>query len=475
MAPERSGYLALQSRDGMRRRDFLVLVGAGAAAWMTRDLYPVFAEPERKPNIIIILADDLGFHDLGFQGAADVRTPNIDSLVRNGVRFTNGYVSCPVCSPTRAGLMTGRYQQRFGHEFNPGPAGAAAENVGLPLTETTIANVLKDAGYVTGLVGKWHLGYSPKFHPMRRGFDEFFGFLGGAHSYTDWAADKANLILRGTEPVVENEYLTDAFTREAVSFINRHRERPFFLYLAYNAVHGPLQAIRKYLNRFGHIADQRRRTYAAMLSAMDDGVGAVLGELRKAGITDDTLIFFLSDNGGPITVNGSDNSPFSGAKGMVREGGVHVPFVAQWPRRLPRGKTYNRPVIALDILPTAAAAAHGRVPTDHVIDGVDVMPYATGAKQGDPHDMLFWRMGPEAAVRQGDWKLLRMGMARPRLYDLSQDIGETIDRSNDKPELARSLSDALAKWESQLAAPLWGRAGGARRRRRRGAVAAPAR
>jgi arylsulfatase A-like enzyme len=475
MASERTGRPASQSRRGMRRRDFLALVGSGAAAWMTRDLHAAFADAERRPNIIIVLADDLGYHDLGFQGAGDVRTPNIDALAHNGVRFTNGYVSCPVCSPTRAGLMTGRYQQRFGHEFNPGPAQQAAEHFGLPLTEVTIANVLKDGGYATGLVGKWHLGYTAQYHPLRRGFDEFFGFLGGSHSYTDWAVDKANPILRGSEPVVEDEYLTDAFTREAVSFINRHREHPFFLYLPYNAVHGPLQAIPKYLNRSRQIVDQRRRTYAAMLSAMDDGVGAVMNELRKAGIEQDTLVFFFSDNGGPTGVNGSDNSPLGGAKGMVREGGVRVPFVAQWPRKIARGKTFDHPVIALDILPTAAAAAGGKVPTDRVIDGVNLLPYIAGSEAGAPHEELFWRMGQEDAVRRGDWKLIRTNQVQPALYDLSQDVGERVDLAKGNPEVVSSLSQALEKWESQLVAPLWGRAARARGRRRRGAVAAPAR
>ena len=280
-----------------------------------------------KPNIIVIVADDLGYADLGCQGCKDVPTPNIDSIAKNGVRFTNGYVSCPVCSPTRAGLMTGRYQQRFGHEFNPGPADAAPPNFGLPLTETTLANRLKSLGYRTGMVGKWHLGYTAKYHPQKRGFDEYFGFLGGAHSYVDARADKSNPILRESQPIDEKEYLTLAFTREAVAFIDRHAKEPFFLYLTYNAVHNPLQAPQKYLDRFKHLDDQKRQKLAAMLSCMDDGVGQLLAKLRELGIEENTLIVFVSDNGGPTPQTSSRNNPLRSFKGTVWEGGVRVPFI----------------------------------------------------------------------------------------------------------------------------------------------------
>jgi arylsulfatase A-like enzyme len=445
-------------------------MGAGAAGLVTKGL---FAQPTlrqaRKPNIVVVLADDLGYADLGCQGCADIPTPHIDSLAQGGVRFTNGYVSCPVCSPTRAGLMTGRYQQRFGHEFNPGASGATAPEVGLPLSQVTLAQVLRTAGYATGLVGKWHLGGAPHFHPLRRGFDEFFGFLSGSHPYLAPGADPRNPILRGTEPVDEKEYLTDAFSREAVAFIARHRDQPFFLYLAYNAVHTPLQATPNYLARFEHIADQRRRTYAAMLSAMDDGVGAVLAELRRSGVERDTMIFFLSDNGGPTEVNGSRNTPLSGVKGMVREGGIRVPFILRWPARIPGGKTYDAPVISLDIFPTAVAAAGGTIPRDRVMDGVDLLPHILGHNSGAPHDFLFWRMDDQHAVRRGKWKLVRIREAETELCDLSRDVAETTNLASREPMVAQALSRALAAWESQLATPIWGPAGqpGRPRARRR--------
>ena len=251
-----------------------------------------------RPNILVIVADDLGYADLGVQGCKDIPTPHIDSLAKNGVRFTSGYVSCPVCSPTRAGLMTGRYQQRFGHEFNPGPALAAEPDFGLSLKEVPLPQRLKDLGYVTGMFGKWHLGYQPQFHPLKRGFDEFLGFLGGSHSYVD-NRDGANPVQRGTKPVNEVTYTTEMFAAAATDFVARHKADPFFVYLPFNAVHGPLQATDKYLKRFESISDPKRRTFAAMLSAMDDGVGQVLDKLRELGLEENTLIVFFSDNGGP--------------------------------------------------------------------------------------------------------------------------------------------------------------------------------
>ena len=448
------------ARSGMRRREFLALLGAGAAGLLARDLFAAEAV-RRRPNILVIVADDLGYADLGCQSGKDILTPHIDSLARNGVRFTSGYVSCPVCSPTRAGLMTGRYQERFGHEFNPGPLEPGTGVFGLPLSQITMADVLKAAGYHTGMVGKWHLGAEPVYHPMKRGFEEFFGFLGGAHSYLNARADARNPILRGTEPVDEKEYLTDAFTREAVAYIGRHANEPFFLYLTYNAVHQPPDATSKYLDRFKTIADERRRIYAAKLSAMDDGVGAVLAKLKEAGAYQDTLLFFLSDNGGP-PVNGSSNGPLRGFKATVWEGGIRVPFLVQWPRRIKGGATYDQPVISLDIMPTAAAVAGGKLPTDRVLDGVNLIPRMTGRRKEPPHPMLFWRFGENRkAVRAGDWKLVQQG-APPQLFDLSKDTGEADDLSAREPGRAKQLGDALAAWESQLVPPLWGPAGQAR-------------
>src|ERR1043166_891611 len=285
---------------------------------------------ERKPNILIILADDLGYGELSCQGNPQVPTPNIDSLAKTGVRFTSGYVSGPYCSPTRAALMTGRYQQRFGHEFNPGPAEAASEKFGLSLKEKTIGDRFKELGYATGWFGKSHLGYKPEFHPLKRGFDEYFGFLGGAHDYLDAAADGHNPILRGTAPVSEIDYTTDAFGREAVAFIEKHRAEPWLCYLPFNAVHAPLESTQKYLSRFEQIEDKKRRTFAAMLSGMDDAVGAVLAKLRERHLEEDTLIFFFSDNGGPTPMTTSGNGPLRGLKAQTWEGGIRAPWLVRW-------------------------------------------------------------------------------------------------------------------------------------------------
>jgi arylsulfatase A-like enzyme len=421
------------------------------------------AAEARKPNVLILLADDLGYADLGFQGCKDIPTPNLDALAKSGVRCGNGYVSGPYCSPTRAGLMTGRYQTRFGHEFNPG----TGPDVGLPLTETTMADRLRAAGYVTGWVGKWHLGHAPKFHPAKRGFDETFGFLDGAHAYFPRMGTAP--IYRGPEVVAETEYLTDAFGREAVAFIDRHKKEPFFLYLAFNAVHTPMQATEDRLKKFAAITDSRRHTYDAMTLAMDEAVGRVLGKLRAEGLEENTLIFFLSDNGGPTmkgtTINGSVNAPLRGSKRTTLEGGIRVPWVVSWKGRLPAGATYHEPVIQLDILPTALAAAGVEAKADWRLDGVNLLPYLGGKNAGTPHDTLYWRFGEQMAIRRGDWKLVKydpvadgeQGQATPaKLYNLAKDVGESNDLAAREPDRVKELQAAWQKWNATLARPLWG-------------------
>ncbi len=427
-------------------------------------------ESARKPNIIVIVSDDHGYAEIGVQGCQDVPTPRIDSLAKNGVRCTNGYVSCPVCSPTRAGLLTGRYQQRFGHEFNPGPALAADAEFGLSLKEVTLAERLKLLGYATGMVGKWHLGYKPEFHPTKRGFDEFFGFLGGAHPYLGERRD-GNPVLRGTTPVEEKEYLTDAFGREAVAFIEKHKSEPFFLYLAFNAVHNPLEATEKYLKRSESLQG-KRRTFAAMLSALDDNVGRVLDKLRELKLEENTLIFFVADNGGPTPNTTSRNDPLRGTKGQVYEGGIRVPFLVQWKGQLPAGKVYEQPVIALDIHPTAVAVAGGKIAPEWKLDGVNLLPYLKGEKTDAPHSALFWRFGEQHAIRQGDWKLLRArGAAKPELYNLTNDMSERNDLAEKYPDRVKQLTDAYNAWNAQLQPPRWGR-GRAGARWRQGSSAA---
>jgi arylsulfatase A-like enzyme len=417
------------------------------------------AADKTQPNIVFLVADDMGYGDVGFQGCRDIPTPHLDALAASGVRFTNGYVSGPYCSPSRAGLMTGRYQQRFGHEFNPG-AGH-----GLPIRESTIADRLSAAGYATGLVGKWHLGDLPEMHPQRRGFDEFFGFLGGGHDYF-----KTSDILRGTARSEETEYLTDALGREAVAFIERHRGEPFFLYLSFNAVHTPRQADEVRLAKFASITDLRRRIYAAMLSALDDAVGRVRARLAETGLEKNTLVCFISDNGGPVmpgtgtTVNGSDNTPLRGSKRTTLEGGIRVPFVVSWPARLKPG-SYHRSVIQLDVHATALAAAGIAAQPDWQLDGVDLLPFLSGHNRGAPHDALYWRLGEQTAIRLGDYKLVRSEVPLPgggaqldsaaRLYRLSDDIREAVDLAKAMPDKVQELQRRWNAWNATLIAPLW--------------------
>jgi arylsulfatase A-like enzyme len=426
----------------------------------------------RPPNILLIVADDLGYADLGIHGCKDIPTPHIDSLATNGVRFTDGYVSGPYCSPTRAGLLTGRYQQRFGQEFNEGAARGIP--FGLPLSETTMAHRLKAAGYTTGLLGKWHLGSAEQFHPMARGFDEFFGFSGGDHSYFDAAAHSANPLLDGRKPVETTEYLTDVLGDRAVDYIRRHASDPFFLYLAFNAVHTPMHATEKYLARFDRIADPQRRTYAAMLSAMDDAIGRTLAALREAKLEEHTLIVFFSDNGGPTmattTINGAINTPLRGSKRQTFEGGIRVPLIVQWKGRVPAGQTYRRPVMQIDILPTALAAAAVKAKPDWKLDGVNLLPFLTGEATGSPHDALYWRLGGMMAIRRGDWKRVKASegplretdpavlkdLSLAELYNLAHDIGEKNNLAAKHPDKVKELADAWQRWNRELATPLWG-------------------
>ncbi|HEY1377728.1 MAG TPA: sulfatase-like hydrolase/transferase [Gemmataceae bacterium] len=413
------------------------------------------ADGNRRPNVIVILADDMGYADVGFQGCTDIPTPHLDALAKAGVRCTDGYVSCPVCSPARAGLLTGRYQQRFGHEYNP----SLGKGVGLPLTEVTVADRLRAAGYATGAIGKWHLGKEPPFHPLARGFTEFYGFVGGGRSYfpmTEPSKDRfvpLDPIVRGRTRVSDPEYLTDAFGQEAAAFVERHKAEPFFLYLAFNATHYPLQATEKYLSRFPTLTGGRR-TLAAMTSALDDAVGVVTAKLRAEGLERDTLVFFLSDNGGPRML-AARNDPLRGQKSTAYEGGIRVPFVVAWPGHLPAGGTYSRPVISLDILPTALAAAGVTPPAAPPLDGVNLLPHLTGRAGAPPHEALYWRYGNERAVRRGDWKLTMPAREPAGLYDLSADVAEAHDLSAARPAVVAELTRLYERWAAELQPPRW--------------------
>ena len=415
-----------------------------------------------KPNILIIVADDLGYADVGFQGAKDIPTPHLDALAARSVRCTSGYVSHPFCSPTRAGLLTGRYQQRFGHENNPAwlPESTVA---GLPLSQTTMPQVLKTAGYATGAVGKWHLGAHPQFHPNRRGFDDYFGILGGGHIYIPGSKGgvEYNIPLdRNNAQETHTEYLTEHFGKEAPAFIQRHAKQPWLLYLAFNAPHTPLQAADKYLDRVKTIADEQRRAYAAMICAMDDAIGATLAAVKATGAEENTLVFFISDNGGPnlakkTGVNFTNNSPLRGAKGDVLEGGIRVPFLVSWPAKLPRGKDYAQPVIQLDFFATAVAVSGAALPAGVKLDGVNLIPFLSGEKTGAPHEHLFWRTGggDQLAVRVGDWKWMRRQNGTPKLYNLAKDISETTDLAAKESAKAAELEKAALAWNAELIPP----------------------
>lgn len=452
-----------------------------------------------KPNIIVVMADDLGYNELSCQGATDLPTPFIDSIAENGVRFTSGYVSAPVCCPSRAGMITGRYQTRIGHELNAIGVQNRDEHVGLPLGERTIADRLKELGYATGLVGKWHLGAHRDRHPLNRGFDEFYGFLHEGRYYlpkpylgaTTWLRiarnpyapgerlirgryvfsdhmgngmdeptyDLENPVLRGFDPIVESEYLTDALAREAVDFIDRHADEPFFLFLSFNAPHSPMQAADNYMERFAHIEDLHRRIFVAMVANLDDAVGRVTAKLESEGLYDDALVFFLSDNGGPTRELTSSNRPLREGKGRVYEGGLRVPFLMQWKNRIPAGLIDDRAVIALDILPTALAAAGAAEPAAG-LDGVDLTPYLTTKPHETPHQTLFWRYGSRIALRHGDWKAVgRYGSDRGpydlELYALGNDLAETQDRAQDFPEQVEEMRGLIERYDAEMVPPAW--------------------
>lgn len=417
------------------------------------------------PNVIIVLTDDQGYHDVGFNGCTDIPTPNLDRIANEGVKFTNGYVSFAVCGPSRAGLLTGRYQDRFG--FNRNPLFAPNDSLqGLPVREETLGAAMHQAGYRTMAIGKWHMGAHKSQRPLQRGFDEFFGFLTGGHKYfpEEWTLDDISgvnsqyaayktKLLKNDARVDEKEYLTDALTREAVSFIERNASHPFFLYLAYNAPHQPLEATQKYLNRFPNITNKKRKTYAAMVSSVDDGVGRLLDKLSELKIDENTMIFYLSDNGGPYKKNGSRNDPLREGKGSLYDGGIRVPFAMRWPAMLAGGQVYDHPIISLDIFATASYFADAH--PIHPLDGVNIVPFILGKKKGVPHTELFWRKfdSQSYAVRSGDYKLVNMNDSQDEVYRIKEDIGEK--RALADTIKLQELLKAKDAWMKQLKDPVF--------------------
>ena len=412
-------------------------------------LTPFLSSTAAQPNIVIFYADDLGWGELGCQGfTKDIPTPHIDSLAKNGLRFTNGYVAATYCSPSRAGLMTGRYPTRFGHEFN-----TVANTVGLRSDQTTIATRLKTLGYATIAVGKWHLGNQPENRPTKRGFDEFYGTLNNTPFFhpTNFIDSRISNDVR--EVTDDTFYTTDAYADRSLDWLEKNKNKPWFLYLPFNAQHAPLQAPKKYLERFPKITDEKRQLFAAMLASMDDAIGRVMGKIRALGQEENTLVFFISDNGGPTASTTSGNGPLRGFKMTTFEGGPRVPFIAQWKGKIPAGKTYDLPVMNLDVLPTAIIAAGGKTDPSWQLDGVDLMPYLTGKQTSRPHQTLYWRYGPQWAIRHGDLKLVvsKGGSGQPELYDLATDIGESKDLASAQPAKVKELQALWDKWSAEQA------------------------
>lgn len=428
---------------------------------------------EVRPNVVVILADDLGYADIGCYGYSEARTPNIDSIAANGTRFKAGYVTAPQCGPSRAGLLTGCYQNRFGFEANwqtlPTPP------PGLPSSVVTIAERMKAAGYKTGMMGKWGVGDGKQMHPPQRGFEESLWCPDGAIYFPNPKTGYLDLVRRNNELVQITDYSTDAFAKEAIDFIKRHKQEPFFLYLPFVNPHWPMEAKPEDLAAFADVKDLHRRTCLALIKNLDDNVGRILAALRDSKIEENTLIIFLSDNGGApykrtnpddpfkYGMNCSLNDPCRGTKSYLLEGGIRIPFLVQWRGHLPSGVTYDKPVSSLDITPTALAVAGVEIKADWKLDGVNLVPFLKGENKDNPHDVLYWRFrfppqSPEKyswAIRQGDWKLVKDSNHPVALYNIANDIGETKDLAKTEPERVKALESQWKQWDEQNMEPLW--------------------
>lgn len=451
-----------------------------------------------KPNVIVIVADDLGWNDISANGNKEIPTPNIDGIGKDGVHFTQGYSTAPICGPSRAGLITGRYQQRFGQEFQihgnvKDPSASKTEpegyieaflpqnfdrnKQGLPTTEVTLGELLKKNGYATSLIGKWHLGYEPEYLPENRGYDSHFGFLGGATSFAD-TNDKSvvttklpwvnhynsglnrndDRAIRSEGKVIEvKEYLTYRFRDEAIKFIEINKDKPFFLQLTFNAIHTPIQAPKEIFDRFAHIKDPAKRNYYALTAALDESVGKINDKLKELNLDKNTIVFFISDNGGASYTRLTDNAPLKGGKLTHYEGGVRVPFFVKWPAKVAAGQVYDKPVIHLDIFTTVAKAAGATLPEGKKYDGVDLVEYVDSSNAGKtPHEALFWRSGYAKAVRKGDFKLIVNSEKKTKqLYNIAVDPSEKQNLAKEKADVVKDLETTLASWESELKEPLW--------------------
>ena len=435
------------------------------------------AQTER-PNILLILCDDLGYADVGFNNSPDIVTPEMDKLANNGVVFTSAYVAHPFCGPSRASLLTGRYSQEIGTPFNlhSNSSEEDNDNMGVPLSEIFMSKVLQESGYYTSALGKWHLGAAPKFHPNNRGFDNYYGFLGGGHNYFpeqylkiyDQQVKEGNKNIRdyylplehNKKEVRETEYITDALSREAVKDIKlaSKKKEPFFMYLAYNAPHVPLEAKEEDMQKFTHIKDIERRTYAAMVYAVDRGIGEITKALKETNQFDNTLIVFLSDNGGNFD-HGANNYPLKGTKGDAWEGGYRVPMFFHWPNKIKTGRKFDHPMSSLDLYPTFVSLANGNLPKDSKLDGKDIMTDLLNNE--DPHKdeliyCLRYRHGhSDVGARQGDWKITRVGNEPWLLINITNDIGEKKNLGGRYPERLEKMVKETQKWTESFVRPLW--------------------
>ncbi|MCL4129958.1 UNVERIFIED_CONTAM: hypothetical protein GTU68_055876 [Idotea baltica] len=393
-------------------------------------------------------------------------TPNLDKLASEGVRFTQAYVTHPTCGPSRAGLITGKSQYRFGYEENNVPtymsevSAADGTEMGLPVDEVTMADYLKQQGYATAIYGKWHLGGADRFHPTKRGFDEFYGFRGGARSYfeyTEEPKEPMNKMERGFGQFEEHEgYLTDALADESLVFIEKNvkANKPFFAFLSFNAVHTPMDANPDDLAKFPNLTG-KRKIVAAMGLALDRAAGKVLDKLKELGIDDNTIVVFTNDNGGPTDANASSNLPLSGIKATHLEGGIRVPFVMKWPGKLRPNTVFKNPISTFDLLPTFFLAAGGESKNLKDIDGVDLLPYLNGQNAERPHETLFWKRDARATMRKGDWKLMRFPDRPAELFYLPDDEKELNNLAASAPERYLEMYKELFAWEATLERPRW--------------------
>ncbi|MEP2239178.1 MAG: sulfatase-like hydrolase/transferase [Maribacter sp.] len=420
---------------------------------------------QKRPNIVFILADDAGYADFGFQGSKEFKTPRLDVFAKESIRCTQAYVSAAVCGPSRAGFLTGIYQQRFGFEENNVPgymsaSGSMGDDMGLPLNQRTIADELRKQGYKTAIFGKWHMGNAERFHPTKRGFDEFFGFRGGARSFMPYDENNAvekdeNRLEQGFGNFLEHDgYLTDVLADEANKFIVKHKNESFFIYLSFNAVHTPMQATKEDLKQFPKLTG-KRKTLAAMTLAMDRACGKVFDQLRNLNLLENTIIVFTNDNGGPSDSNTSLNKPLSGTKANHLEGGIRVPFLVSWKGNLQSNTTYDHPISLLDMYPTFSRIAGVDKDKLSHLDGVDLMPFFKNYENGRPHEILYWKKENRGAIRELDWKLIRYPDRPAELYDLSKDIAEEQDLAMQYPDKVRALYKKLFQWELGLERPKW--------------------